>query len=616
MRCERREMERLVPLPGDLELTLVNNIDDAMAMKRWLGERRNVLGLDTETSGLDPHAPGAALRLVQIGDAKSGWAVPWEQWGGAVMECINAWEGPIALHNAAFDIRWMQIHAGWKPPWHRIHDTMIMAQIDNPLGSGALKQLAVQLVDRRANAGEIMLKEAMNKEGWTWANIPVDYQAYWAYGALDPVITAHLYDHFRTDLKYPRVYDLEMAARRVVSKMEDNGSRIDIEYCERKLKELTEYVERSKAWAKENWGISIGSAQQLVKFFRDTLGQNIDRTTRSGAPSADKVQLMIFANGDDPRAAEAARFILQVRKADKLAGTYFSNFLTMNNDGILHPSIKTLGARTGRMSMTAPALQTLPKGEATVRDAFIPHDGHVLVSSDYSQIEMRLMAHFSGDKNLQDAFIEADRTGGDFFVELGKGIYQDPNFTKQDKRRGLVKNTMYGKAYGAGVNKMAETAGVLHSQMKSVVDAVDATYPGLKLFQKAVEDIGFRRQKDEGQGYVMTPFGRRLPCDKDKVYALTNYMLQGHAAEVLKDALVRMDAAGLGDYMLLPVHDEVIFSIPKEDLGDAMHTIHDSMSVMEGYAVPMPADPEGPLYRWGDKYRAPGQPAPQEELLS
>lgn len=603
-----------MPLPTDLSLTLVNTIDDAMAMKRWLGERREVLGLDTETSGLDPHAPDAKLRLVQIGDHKSGWAVPWEQWGGAVMECLNAWDGQIALHNAAFDVRWMRIHADWEPPWHRIHDTMIMAQIDNPLGSGALKALATKIVDRRANAGEVMLKEAMSKEGWGWHNIPIDYDAYWAYGALDPVITAHLWSHFRTDLKYPRVYDLEMAARRVVSKMEDNGSRIDIDYCEKKLDELTRYVEQSKAWAKEAWGISIGSSPQVAKFFKDNLGQEVERTTNSGAPSADKAQMMIFSASPDPRVAQAAKFILQVRKADKLAGTYFGNFLKMHNDGILHPSIKTLGARTGRMSMTNPALQTLPKGEATVRDAFIPHEGHVLISSDYSQIEMRLMAHFSGDPNLQRAFIEADATGGDFFVGLGKDIYKDPNFNKKDKRRGLVKNTLYGKAYGAGVAKMSETAGVPFDQMKSVVDAVDRAYPGLKKFQSAVEDVGFRREKDEGQGYVMTPFGRRLPCDEGRVYSLTNYMLQGHAAEVLKDALVRMDAAGLGDYMLLPVHDEVIFSLPKEDHVDAMKVIGESMSVMEGYAVAMPADPEGPLFRWGDKYRGDDQPAPVELL--
>lgn len=592
-----------MPLSPDLQLHLVNDIETAWEMKRWLGERREILGLDTETSGLDPYAPGARLRLVQIGDHNSGWAIPWERWGGVAIEALTQWEGEIALHNAAFDIKWLSIHGGWKAPWHRIHDTMIMAQIDNPLGSGALKRLAVQHVDKRANAGENMLKEAMSKEGWTWDSIPIEYGKYWQYGALDPVITAHLWSHFRTDLKYPRVYDLEMAARRVISQMEDNGARIDVEYCERKLTEMTQLVDQSQAWAKENWGISIGSSVQLAKFFQERLGQEIFYRTDSGGPSMAKPQLLLFANSDDQLVAQAAKFVLKVRQTDKLAGTYFENFLKMHTDGMLHPSIKTLGARTGHMSITNPALQTLPKGEATVRDAFIPsREGEVLISSDYSQIEMRLMAHFSGDTNLQRAFFDADETGGDFFVGLGKDIYQDPSFTKEDKRRGLVKNTMYGKAYGAGTSKMSETAGVPYNVMKGVVDAVDEAYPGLKAFQKDVENAGMQREKGEGQGYVITPFGRRLPCDDGKVYALTNYLLQGHAAEILKDAIVRMDSAGLAEMMILPVHDEIILSAPEKDLKDIMQTVQATMSVMEGYAVPMPADPEGPLYRWGQKY--------------
>jgi len=227
----------------------------------------------------------------------------------------------------------------------------------------------------------------------------------------------------------------------------------------------------------------------------------------------------------------------------------------------------------------------------------------VLVSSDWSQIEMRLMAHFSQDPRLAQAFRDADASGGDFFVELGKEIYADASFTKEDKRRGLVKNTLYGAAYGAGVTKMAETAGVHYDIMKQVSDGVFSTYPGIKRFQATVEDLGVRREREEGQGYVTTPFGRRLPCDEGRVYSLVNYLLQGHAAELLKHTLVQLDLAGLGEYMTLPVHDEVIFSIPKEDAKDAMHQIAEVMSITEGYAVSIPADPEGPLERWGEKYR-------------
>lgn len=591
-----------MPLPGDMELTLVNTVDDAFAFKRWASERHEALGVDTETSGLNPRAPGAKLRLVQIGDRKSGWAIPWEQWGGVALEILNQFDGYWVAHNLAFDARWLDIHAGWKVPWHRAHDTMIMAQIVDPLGSGALKPLAIRHIDRRAGVGDVLLKEAMSKEGWGWENIPVDYDAYWAYGALDPVLTMHLYDHFRADQKYPQVYELEMAARRVVSHMEDNGSPVDLEYCQTKYDQLTTWVEQVKDWGRNELGISIGSTTQLIKYFNN-LGADITRQTKSGNPSVDKYQLKLWANDPNSPACEFAKLLLKVRHADKMSNSYFKNFLGMHHNGILHPSVKTLGARTGRMSITDPALQTLPKGEALVRDAFIPHEGHVLVSSDWSQIEMRLMAHFSQDERLAKAFFDADASGGDFFVELGKEIYRDQNFTKEDKRRGLVKNTLYGAAYGAGVSKMAETAGVPYDVMKSVSDSVFATYPGIKKFQNTVGDLGVRREREEGQGYVTTPYGRRLPCDEGKVYALTNYLLQGHAAEMLKNALVQLDLAGLGDYALLPVHDEVIFSVPREDAEEAMHLIKEVMSVTEGYLVPIPAEPEGPLARWGEKYR-------------
>ncbi len=593
-----------MPLSPDTSTVLVNTIDDAMEMKRWLGDRqRDVLAIDTETSGLDPRAPGAKLRLVQIGDTETGWAIPWEQWGGVALEVMNAWEGPIAMHNAAFDVRWLKVHAGWDAPWHRLHDTMIMAQVADPLGPGGLKPLGNKHVDRRASAGDAMLKEAMNKEGWGWADIPVDYDAYWAYGALDTIITAHLFDHFRTDKLYPEVYELELSARRVVSQMEDNGARVDLDYCNRKFNQLTDWVEQVKEWGKTELGISLGSNAQLIKHFQN-IGADITRETKSGNPSVDKYQLRMWAN--EPPSEQIgylANLLLKMRHADKMANSYFKNFLNMEHDGILHPSIKTLGARTGRMSITDPALQTLPKGEALVRDAFIPHEGQVLISSDWSQIEMRLMAHFSQDERLARAFHDADAVGGDFFVELGKQIYNDESFTKADKRRGLVKNTLYGAAYGAGVNKMAETAGVPYDTMKMVADGVFGTYPGIKRFQAMVEDAGVRREREEGQGYVKTPFGRRLPCDEGRVYSLTNYLLQGHAAELLKRTLVDLDLAGLGANMLLPVHDEVIFSIDEDDAPEAMKLIEEVMSVSDGYAVNIPAEPEGPLSRWGEKYR-------------
>lgn len=591
-------------LPGDINMHLVDNIDTAWEMKRWLGERRPVLGLDTETSGLDPWAPDAKLRLIQIGDHKTGWAIPWEGWGGVAMECLNAWDGQITLHNAAFDAKWLKLHANWDMPWHRTHDTMIMGQILRPGERNDLKYLSTQFIDPRADAGQKDLKDAMAKNGWGWGDIPVDLESYWVYSALDPILAAHLYTHFKGGTEFPETYDLEMSVRRICTNMEMSGMRVDVEYSQKKYDELTNYVDSSKEWAKDVFDFSIGSSVQLADYFANGCGAKFDRFTGGGQPSVDKEQLKIFKNSDDPRVAEMAKFVLKVRESDKVANSYFKNFVSMEREGILHPSIKTMGARTGRMSVTDPALQTIPSKDSLVRGAFIPNNpGEVIISSDYSQVELRLMSHFSGDDALQQAFRDADATGEDFFSNLGKQIYQKPDFGKDDPRRKLVKSTMYGLIYGAGAAKMAETAGIPLQDMQDVVDAVHKTFPGIKGFMSEIETVGTQRERESGRGYITTGTGRRIPADKGKVYALLNYTLQGNAAELMKKAVVRLDAAGFGPYMKMVIHDEVVFSMPEELVAEANPEIAEIMSYMDGeFAVNLPAEPEGPFNRWGDKY--------------
>jgi DNA polymerase-1 len=593
-------------LPGDINMHLVDNIETAWAMKRWLGERRehNVLGLDTETSGLDAWAHDAKLRLIQIGDHKTGWAIPWEGWGGAAIECMNAWEGQWTLHNAAFDAKWLKKHAQWEMPWHRTNDTMIMGQIERPGDRNDLKFLSTQFIDPRADAGQKDLKDAMAKNGWGWGDIPVDLESYWVYSALDPILAAHLYTHFRTDLKFPETYDLEMSVRRICTNMEMDGMRVNIEYSRRKLEELSEYVERSKKWALDTFGFSIGSNVQLADYFANTLNARFDVYTSTNNPSVNKQQLDIFQHSDDPLVKQMADFVLGVRNADKIASSYFKNFVNMHHDGLLHPSIKTMGARTGRMSVTDPALQTIPSKDSLVRSAFLPSNpGESIISCDYSQVELRLMAHFSQDENLINAFIDADRTGEDFFSNLGKQIYNNPDFGKKDPRRKLVKSTMYGLIYGAGVDKMAETAGISSREMGEVVDAVHRTFPGIKNFMVEIENTGNKREKEEGVAYITTGSGRRIPADKGRVYSLLNYTLQGNAAEIMKKAVVRLDAAGFGPYMKMVIHDEVVFSMPDELIEEALPQIQEIMSVTDGsFAVNLLAEPEGPFANWGSKY--------------
>ena len=506
-------------------------------------------------------------------------------------------------------MKWIHEHSPYRIPRARSVDTMIAAHVINPTGSGALKRLSTTYVDSKAAAGQSMLGEAFNEHGWDWATVPVTFDPYWNYAALDTVLTARLWDTFKPQLTgagpYKDVFDLEMAVRFIVSNMEHRGARVDLGYSAKKYQELNDAADAIDVWCQDSFGINIGSNDRLGKKLVELGGELFDFTP-TGKPKVDKFTLRILSDPDNhyPAAVQTlAQQALYSRRARKFSSTYFRNFLDMNVDSLIHADIRTLGARTARMSVGSPALQQIPKDNALVRNAFIAREGNTLVTCDYSQIEMRLLAELSGDVGLQNAFNEADAAGGDFFVEIGKQVYAEPGFTKKDKRRGLIKNTMYGKAYGAGPAKMAESAGVPVDRMRTVVESIDERFPGIKQFMSDIESKGVERERKEGVGYVITPLGRRLPADKGKIYTLTNYVIQSWAADVLKKALVRLDAAGYDEYMVLPVHDEVVIDIPEVYAEQALRDVPLIMQEME-HAVPLTADSEGPFGAWGEKYGA------------
>ena len=599
-----------------VQLHLVDTAQKANDFLHWLSQRRpyDALSVDTETGELpgnprtDAFSPWhGRLRLVQVGDGEQGWSIPWDEWKGVFYEGMDKFDGPIICHNIAFEARWFAVQSRWELPWHRAHDTMIMAHIIDPLGSGALKRLAALHVDSRAVALQETLDTELAKNGWTWGTVPIDFQPYWSYGALDCILTTRLWEMFYKqcgpDGPYSRPYELEMATRRIVTRMELNGARIDLGYSQRKFDELTTYSDSVKTWAKQTYGgTSITSNQQLVRLF-ESLGAQITEFTPTGQKSCTKDQLKMLMLDENKEIANLADVALKQRKADKLANTYFSNFLTESSNGIVHPSVRTLGARTSRMSITNPALQTLPKGDNVVRSAFIPKDDeHVIVTSDLDQVEFRMFASLSQDPNLIGLFNLADATGSDPFTEIGREVYQDPSMQKSDKRRGLIKSMVYGRLYGAGVAKQAITAGVHEFQMKNTSDAFDGRFPGMAFFQKQIEDVGMRRTRAEGQGYVYTWTGRRLPCDDNRVYTLVNYLIQGGAAEVFKSNLVKLDQADLTELLIVPVHDEIVLNAPRKDAEEIKRIVKECMTTTEGWAVPLTADVDGPLENWGDKY--------------
>lgn len=599
-----------------VQLHIVDSAQKANDFLAWLSERRphNAIAVDTETGELPGNPRDHAfspwhgrLRLVQVGDGMQGWSIPWQEWAGVFYEAMDKFDGPIICHNIAFEARWFAVQSRWELPWHRAHDTMIMAHIIDPLGSGALKRLAALHIDSRAVALQDTLDAELAKNGWTWGTVPVNFQPYWSYGALDCVLTARLWEMFYEkcgpDGPYHRAYELEMATRKIVTRMEINGARVDLEYSKKKFDELTSYTESVKTWAKQTYGgVSITSNIQLVRLF-EGLGAEITEYTPTGQKSCTKDQLKMLVRDGNPEVSNLADVVLKQRKADKLANTYFSNFLTESIDGIVHPSVRTLGARTSRMSITNPALQTLPKGDDVVRRAFIPKDeNHIIITSDLDQVEFRMFASLSQDANLINLFNMADATGSDPFTEIGREVYSDPSMSKSDKRRALIKSMIYGRLYGAGVAKQALTAGVHEAQMKHTSDAFDSRFPGMSFFQRQIEDIGMRRLKTEGQGYIYTWTGRRIPCDENRVYTLVNYLIQGGAAEVFKSNLVKLDQADLTELLIVPVHDEIVLQAPRKDAEEIMRVVKDCMTTREGWDVPLTAGIDGPLETWGEKY--------------
>jgi DNA polymerase-1 len=599
------------------QLHLVNSVEKAGEFLTWLSQRRpyDAIAIDTETGELpgrprkDALSPWhGKLRLVQVGDGEQGWSIPWDEWSGVFYQAMDKFDGQIVCHNIAFEAKWFEMQSRWSMPWHRSHDTMIMSQIIDPIGSAALKKLTSQYVDPKAAALQTHLDNSLHENGWTWGTVPVNFEPYWSYGALDTVLTMKLFERFWEQCGpgqiYSAPYELEMATRKIATRMELNGARVDLDYSQKKFDELNDYGERVRKWGQETYGMSITSNIQLVRQL-EKMGADITETTPSGAKSASKDQLKMLVRDGSPEVQQLAEIVLKQRKADKLANTYFKNFLEGNINGIVHPSIRTLAARTGRMSITEPALQTLPSGDATVRRAFIPKDDdHLIISSDLDQVEFRLTANFSQDQDLINLFNEADRVGGDVFTEIMRQVYQDPTAQKSDNRRKLIKGVVYGKLYGAGVATMALTAGVADAQMKTVVDAFDASYPGVRHMAQAIEDSGMRRLRSEGVGYVKTKTGRRLPCDDDRVYSLTNYLIQASAAEIFKQNLVKLDQADLTDYLIVPVHDEIVLNVPRNDYEDIMQTVRQCMTTTDGWAVPLTAGVDGPFENWGSKYDA------------
>jgi DNA polymerase-1 len=556
-------------VPDGVELILVDSFEEVEAFMRWLGERRPILGFDLETSGLDPYRE--RIRLAQFGDGATGWAVPYQDWRGLIKEVMTRYDQPMVAHNAKFDCSFLE-HDEIQVPRHLLHDSMTMLHLFDSQGPKALKQGAKRHVGGWSVRGEQELKMGMKKAKWTWATVPVDFEPFWSYGALDTVLTARLAEALWPKIQpYREAYELELAVTWVLLDLEQRGIRVDLDYIHRAITPLQEQL----LDIEDRWpGINLHSSTQVVKAL-EADGVRLIKRTQKGNTSLDDEVLQTV---DHPLAVDT----LEARSKKKIITTYFEPFLRWSVDDILHPNINPLGAeKTGRMSITRPGMQTLPR-KKIVRDAIIPRDGNSLIAADYQGQEMRVMAHYCGDKRM----LEAYHAGQDLHTYTASQIYGVEEPSKEQRR--IAKQSGFAKIYGAGYKKFALTAGIPVGEAKSFLTRYDQMFPGVSQFmRKAVNAV---HERDEGGfGYVMTIGGRKVRVPVSKAYVAVNYTIQGSCSDITKRAMVDADRAGLSDYMILPVHDEILWDVPSHNVDGIVPEIK---AVMErtDLRVPLPVD--------------------------
>ena len=639
---------------------VARSLEDAEKCARWMGTQKPVLAVDTESAGLywwrDP------LRLVQLSDGKTTWVVPARYAGPVVARLEKYLDGrtrhprrlvfanakydthvlrsaPLALEHTAPPGSSVAAATGLVLPWDRIEDVQAKAAVLFPGEPKDLKTLGEEHVDPMGDVLYKWLKRIFTDRGWSmesgakkplgWAHIEDDNEVYLAYSAWDAWSTAHMAIKFEAQLteEQRRVHDLDRGATGVLARMETRGARIDRAYCRTKATELTEHVAAAEASIQARYGVDPSSNAEVGAYLTKA-GVDLP-LTEGGAPSVKAEALELV---DHPLAVE----LLDVRHAAKYL-SYFQGMLDNAGDGdVMHPSINPNGARTGRMSVSEPPLQQLPR-LALIRDAVIPRDGNVLAASDYDQIEMRLLAHFLsvavGDDTMLEAIAVGDRraatgeAGYDLHSMNARTIYGiDVDAKVPKKLRTLAKNGGFAKVYGAGPAKFAATVNkglppeehLTEADGRAFIDSLEATFPGLRPFTRAIENAAKRREREGGLPWIKAPSGRThvarpgkclshdkcsMACDgRQRLYfQLPNYLIQGTAAKLFKEGLVRLDRAGLADELILPVHDEAIADVPRADAPEYVRAMAAAMSDRESFRVPLTAD--GKLVeRWGEGY--------------
>ncbi|HEX6938150.1 MAG TPA: DNA polymerase I [Longimicrobiales bacterium] len=452
-------------------------------------------------------------------------------------------------------------------------DTMIASYVLDPgRREHGMDSLALQFLDHRTITYEELCGKG--KDQISIAECPIDRVV--EYACEDVDVTLRLRDLFRADLERFALEDLfenvEMPLVQVLADMEWAGIRIDVDFFAQLSKKLERELQliREEIYKLAGGEFNIGSTPQLREIMFERLGLPVVKRTKTGASTDATVLEELAAQGH-----AFPKLLLEYRHLEKLRGTYVDALPKLLNPetGRLHTNFNQTVAATGRLSSTDPNLQNIPirtEIGAEIRKGFVPAEGHVFLAADYSQIELRILAHLSGDP----AFVEAFRRGVDIHRQTAALVFDVLPEDVTPQMRGAAKTINFATIYGIGPFALAQRLGTSNAEARKFIDAYFQRFPGVRRY------LDTQIEHARKHGYVETLSGRRryIPEINSDNYnvrqfgerAATNAPVQGTAADIIKLAMIdihRALAEGRSNArMLLQVHDELVFEVPADEV--------------------------------------------------
>lgn len=535
----------------------------------------------------------SALSVQWDAGENASWAA--ELWTGdyqgdwqALLAALFAADIPKVSHNVK-DLMRTLLDAGL-PAEGFVFDTALAAYLlDATAGKYDLPRLFVAYFNQELEKPVHLEPDAFSPLG--------DRSAAWAslhsYGAAIEALHGVLLPRLREQGMEKLYFDVELPLCRVLADMERSGFLVDGGALARFGRELSDTIDRleQRIYAAAGQQFNINSPKQLGKVLFEDLGLPHGKKTKTGwSTNADVLEKL----KDHPLVAD----VLTYRQYAKLKSTYADGLLkVIDPDGRIRTSFQMTVTATGRLSSTEPNLQNIPTRTelgSKMREMFVAAPGHVLVDADYSQIELRLLAHISGDTAMQQAFL----SGEDFHTVTAARVFHVPQDQVTHQMRSRAKAVNFGIVYGISAFSLSQEIGVTVQEAKEYMDRYFATYTGVKQYMTDVVD------KAREQGYVETLWHRRraLPELKSSNFNMRsfgervalNMPIQGTAADIIKLAMVRVHSRlareGLEARLIMQVHDELIVECPEEEAPRVEALLQQEMQGVAELSVPLLAE--------------------------